>query len=163
MFIDDSTYNRNGKIYRRILLRNSYRVKGIVKHDTVANLSRCSDKEILELKQALKYGKTSSFIESENNFEIKQGPSIGAVWLLHQLAKQIGIAESLGNSQKAKLILWLIYARFLNQGSRLSAARLINLHVGCDMLNLEKFTEDDLYKAMDWVEQEQQRIENELF
>src|ERR687896_789571 len=30
MFIDDCTYTRNGKTYRRVLLRNSYRVDGTV-------------------------------------------------------------------------------------------------------------------------------------
>jgi len=111
MFIDDLTYIKNGKTYRRILLRNSYRVNGIVRHDTVANLSQCSDKEIEELKQALKYGKKVPQIDSGTAFELKQGSSVGAVWVLHQLAKQIGITQVLGNSQHAKLVLWLIYAR----------------------------------------------------
>ncbi len=31
MFIDDSTYTRNGKTYRRVLLRNSYRSHGKVR------------------------------------------------------------------------------------------------------------------------------------
>jgi transposase len=163
MFIDDLTYIKNGKTYRRILLRNSYRVNGIVRHDTVANLSQCSDKEIEELKQALKYGKKVPQIDSGTAFELKQGSSVGAVWVLHQLAKQIGITQVLGNSQHAKLVLWLIYARLLNQGSRLSAARVINFHAGCDILDLDAFTEEDLYKAMDFAGEEQPRIENELF
>ena len=83
--------------------------------------------------------------------------------MLHQLAKQIGITQALGDSQHAKLVLWLIYARLLNQGSRLSAARMINFHAGCDVLDLDAFTEEDLYKAMDFAEKEQPRIENELF
>jgi len=47
MFIDDSTYKRNGKTYRRVLLRSSYRVDGVVRHKTISNLSDCSDKEIV--------------------------------------------------------------------------------------------------------------------
>jgi hypothetical protein len=46
MFIDDSTSTRHGKTYRRVLLRNSYRINGKVRHDTLANLSQCSDEEI---------------------------------------------------------------------------------------------------------------------
>jgi hypothetical protein len=30
MFIDDATFTRNGKTYRRVLLRNSYRFNGQV-------------------------------------------------------------------------------------------------------------------------------------
>jgi len=42
MHIDDQTYQRNGKTYRRALLRNSYRKNGKVVHDTIANLSMCN-------------------------------------------------------------------------------------------------------------------------
>ena len=55
MFIDASTYIRNGKTYRRVLLRNSYRVDGKVHHDTIANLSSCSDQEVSAIKLALKH------------------------------------------------------------------------------------------------------------
>jgi hypothetical protein len=53
MFIDDAIFTRQGKSYRRVLLRNSYRVNGQVRHDTLANLSHCSDEEIQALKLAL--------------------------------------------------------------------------------------------------------------
>ena len=33
MFIDDQKYTRDGKTYRRTLLRNSYRVNGKIRHD----------------------------------------------------------------------------------------------------------------------------------
>ncbi len=52
MHIDDQTYQRNGKIYRRALLRNSYRKNGKVVHDTIANLSMCSEEEIEVMKFA---------------------------------------------------------------------------------------------------------------
>ena len=57
MFIDDSTYTRNGKTYRRVLLRNSFRVNGKVRHDTIANLSQSSDEDIDAIKFALKHKK----------------------------------------------------------------------------------------------------------
>ena len=50
MHIDDQTYQRNGKTYRRALLRNSYRKDGKVIHDTIANLSMCSEEEIEVMK-----------------------------------------------------------------------------------------------------------------
>ena len=53
MHIDDQTYQRNGKTYRRALLRNSYRKNGKVHHDTVANLSLCNEEEIEVMKFAL--------------------------------------------------------------------------------------------------------------
>ena len=53
MFIDDQTYTVEGRTYRRVLLRNSYRKNGRTCHDTIANLSKCSDEEIAAFKFAL--------------------------------------------------------------------------------------------------------------
>ena len=162
MFIDDSTYTSKEKTYRRVLLRNSYRVNGIVKHDTIANLSKCSAEEVAHLKKSLKLSKQQSF-EQGSPFELKQGLSVGAVWTLNQIAQEIGLHESIGDSREAKLVLWMIYARLLGRGSRLSATRLMSQHAGCDILNLNSFTEDHLYAAMDWLEKEQPKIELKLF
>lgn len=162
MFVDDSTIKVKEKVYRRVLLRNSYRVNGVVKHDTIANLSRCSDEDIDHLKKCLKTGKGVEDV-SMSSFKLKQGLSVGAVWTLDQMAKRIGIQESLGNSRYGKLVSWMIYARLLGCGSRLSATRLMSQHAGCDILDLDSFSEDDLYEAMDWIEKEQPRIELELF
>ena len=43
------------KIYRSILLRESYRENGKVKKRTIANLSGCKPEEIAAIKLALKY------------------------------------------------------------------------------------------------------------
>ena len=54
MFVDDCTYKRGNKKYRRVLLRNTYREKGKIKHDTLGNLSPCSENEIEAIKIALR-------------------------------------------------------------------------------------------------------------
>ena len=164
MFIDDSTYTRNGKTYRRVLLRNSYRSHGKVRHDTLANLSQCSDEEIEALKLALKHkGRLVELGTLEDNLKAQQGLAVGAVWVLNQLAKQLGITQALGRSRMATLALWLVLATVIEQGSRLSAVRLAQRHAACDILNLESFNEDDLYQAMDWLAQRQDDIEQMLF
>ena len=55
MFIDDQSYVRNGRTYRRVLLRNSYRCQGKVCHDVIANLSKATDEEIQAIAWALKH------------------------------------------------------------------------------------------------------------
>ncbi len=52
MYIDVS--KSHGK-YTRVLLRENYREKGKVKHRTIANLTRCSPKEIEAIRLALKH------------------------------------------------------------------------------------------------------------
>ncbi len=165
MHIDDQKYSRNGKNYRRVLLRNSYRVDGKVCHDTVASLTKCTDEEISALKLALKHkGNLSQLKNIQQELQTQQGPCVGAVWLLKQAAKKLGILKALGNSRESKLVQWLIMAALIEQGSRLSATRLARRHAVCDILGIEKgFNEDDLYGAMDWLEGKQAEIEDDLF
>ncbi len=164
MFIDASTYKRNGKTYRRVLLRNSYRVDGKVRHDTIANLSACSDDEVKALKLALQHknnlGKLSNL---EKDIQVKQGFSVGAVWVLHQLSKQLGLTQAIGNTRLSKLAMWLMMACVINQGSRLAAVRLAQQHHACDILGLDGFDENDLYSAMDYLAEHQADIEKQLY
>lgn len=164
MFIDDSTYKRNGKTYRRVLMRNSYRVGGKVKHQTVGNLSSCTEEEIQAIKLALKH---KDCLEEVGNIseatETKQCKSVGAVYLLHTLAERLGISKALGQSREGKLVLWLVFATLIEQGSRLSAVRLAQRHAVCDILGLDSFNEDDLYNAMDWLDEREVTIEQWLF
>ena len=164
MFIDDQTYTKNGKIYRRVLLRNSYRINKKICHDTIANLSHCSNEEIEAFKYALKHkNKLNKLGNTTNNVKTKQGLAVGAVWVLNHLAKQLGITKALGPSREAKLSLWMVLATVIEQGSRLSATRLAQRHAVCDILNLDSFNEDDLYKSMDWLNERQHKIEKSLF
>ncbi len=43
MYVDTAKTVLRGKTYYRHLLRDSYRENGKVKHNTIANLSRCSE------------------------------------------------------------------------------------------------------------------------
>lgn len=164
MHIDDQKYQRNGRTYRRTLLRNSYRKEGKICHDTIANLSKCSDEEINALKFALK---NKALIVSKQilgcNVETHQGLSVGAVWLLHKMSTRLGIQKALGNSRQAGLALWLVISAVIGCVSRLSAVRLAKSHAACDILGLNSFCEDDLYKTLDWLNEQQSQIENKLF
>ena len=105
MHIDDQKYSRNGKQYRRVLLRNSYRVDGKVRHDTVASLSKCTDEEIDALKLALKNkGDLSQLKNIQQELQTEQGLCMGAVWLLREMVRKLGILKVLGESRNAKLI-----------------------------------------------------------
>ena len=164
MYIDDQRFKKDGKTYRRVLMRSSYRSNGKVCHDTTANLSKCSDKEIDAIKFALVHkDELTSLTETIKGAKTQQGLGVGALWLLHQLAKRLGLVKALGHSREAKLILWLIYSTLIEPGSRLSAVRLAQRHAVCDILNLESFNEDDLYEVMDWLDERQESIEKRLF
>ncbi len=92
-----------------------------------------------------------------------QGPSVGAVWLLSQLARDLGIVAALGSDRQGKLALWQVIARGLDQGSRLSAVRLAGGHASGAALGMIGFDEDDLYANLDWLANNQADIESRLF
>ena len=164
MHVDSCTYTVNGRQYSRHLLRESYRKDGRVLHRTLANLSHASDEEIQAIKLALKHKANLQELGDINqDVEVQQGPSVGAVLTLWQVAQRIGLVKALGTSQEAKQALWQVFARVLEQGSRLSAVRLANAHAACDVLELDAFNEDDLYRNLDWLSEEQEDIEDRLF
>lgn len=164
MYVDISQSIQNGKVYKRFLLRESYREKGKVKHRTIANISKCSEKEIQAIKLALKHKNDLTSLDSlKGTLKTKQGLSIGAIIVLKALADRLHITKALGNSTHGKLALWQVMARIIDQGSRLSAVRLAGTHAACDLLNLDSFNEDDLYENLDWLCKQQEKIEKQLF
>src|SRR6202030_2461350 len=158
----DTCKVRSGhKVYTRVLLRESYREDGKVKHRTIANLSKCSDQEIAAIKLALAAFRENA--QPNPHFTLRQGLSIGAVAVLEALARELGLVKALGTDREGKLALWQVIARVIDQGSRLSAVRLAQTHACCDLLKLDAFNEDDLYSNLSWLTEHQYRIETRIF
>lgn len=93
--------------------------------------------------------------------QLHQGQSIGAIWLLAELARELGITSALGSERAGRLALWQVLARAIDQGSRLSAVRLARVHA-CGILDLPRFDEDDLYQNLGWLTEQQEFIEKTL-
>ena len=165
MYIDKSRITVRGRTYSRVLLRQSYRDHGKVKHRTIANLTACSPEEIQGIELAFKHKKDleSLTLASEGPLHLRQGLSIGAVGALHQVAERLGIVGALGSDRPGKLALWQVLARAIDQGSRLSAVRLAGSHAACDVLGLGPFNEDQLYPNLAWLAENQAVIEQRLF
>ena len=166
MYIETVSTNRGGKVYTCILLRESFREGGKVKHRTIANLTNRPNDEIEAIRFALQHkGKLPDEASILDKIELncEQGLSVGAIFVLSEVAKRLGITQSLGNSRQAKLALWQVIARIIQHGSRLGAVRLAETHAACDILSLTGFIEDDLYRNLDWLASRQMMIENCLF
>jgi transposase len=163
MYVDSSTTKRNGKIYIRHLLRSSFREKGKVKHKTIANLSGCSEDEINAIKLALKHKNNLSALGSISDIQTVLGKRIGAVWTLYVIADRLGIRRALGTGRNGKLALIQVFARIIEQGSRLSAVRFAQSHAVCEVVGIDKLNEDDLYKNLVWLADQQEKIEKKLF
>lgn len=164
MYIDISTRKKNGKTYTRALIRESYREGWEVKKRTIANISNCPREEIEAIRLALKYkNNLSELVTVSEEMKLKQGISVGSVFTLNTLCNQLGITKALGNSREAKLTLWMIIARIINPASKLATVRMARQYAACDVLDLNSFNEDDLYYALDWLYEKQEKIEKRLF
>ena len=164
MYLDVSTLRQNGKSYTRYLLRESYRENGKVKHRTIANLGRCSPQEIEAIRLALRHKEDLRQLTSEKESILcHQGPSVGAIYVVYEMARRLGILRALSPTREGKLALWQIIARVIDQGSRLSAVRLAGSHAACDLLDMGSFNEEDLYSNLDWLCEHQSAIEDSLY
>jgi len=165
MHIVINTSQHGKKIYNSVLLRESYRENGKVKKRTIANLSACSDEEVAAIRLALQNkDNLENLINVDKDIAVEQGLSIGAVWVISQVAKLLGIVKALGSDDSGKLALWQVIARVLDQGSRLSAVRLARVHDVVNSAGIEKrFDEDDLYRNLAWLSDNQAKIEDRLF
>ena len=166
MYIETVSTRRGGKVYKCVLLRESFRDGNKVRHRTIANLTNRPDDEIAAIRFALQHkGKLpdDTSILDKGEPDCEQGLSVGAIVVISEVAERLGITESLGCSREGKLALWQVIARIIQQGSRLGAVRLAETHAACDILGLGKFIEDHLYLNLDWLASKQIEIEDRLF
>jgi hypothetical protein len=165
MYISRASWpSANGKIYQSIYLRQSYREGDQVRKRNLANLTHCDPQEIAAIELALQFKDNLAALGSLDKIQLSQGPSMGAVWTVLQVGRRLGIDSALGSGFAAQLALWQVLARVLEQGSRLSAVRLAQVHAACDVLGLRRgFDENDLYDNLTWLSQQQAGIEKRLF
>lgn len=180
--------NKAGKTYESIWLRESFRDSdGKVKNRNLLNLKGWPEEAISLLQASLNIknpsgsargrphgSKNKKKLQANSDMEafylrpedisIEQGPSIGALFTVYSIALRLGIISALGQDQQAKLALWQICARVIEQGSRLSAVRMANVHAATSVINFEQgFTENELYDNLTWLDENQERVENRLF
>ena len=151
-----------------VLLRESYREGDQVKKRTLANLSKLPDDIIDNLKLALK-GATLSMNEGiPNHFEVIRSLPHGHVMAILETIKKLGLDKIISekSSRIRNLVVAMIVARIINPKSKLATARGFNSETCSQslgqLLDLEKADEDELYNALDWLLEKQEKIEKHL-
>ena len=151
-----------------VLLRESYREGEQVKKRTLANLSKLPDDIIDNLKLALK-GATLSMTEGiPNHFEVIRSLPHGHVMAILETIKKLGLDKIISekSSRIRNLVVAMIVARIINPKSKLATARGFNSETCSQslgqLLDLEKADEDELYNALDWLLEKQEKIEKHL-
>ncbi len=160
MFIRRIHKKTKNKTYTTVYLTESYRENGKVKHRHISNLSKWSDEMISDLEKNLKGEK----IKSISDLQLSQGKSFGALTVVSEIAKRLGIKQALGNSEQAKLAMFQIAGRIITQGSRYYLANeWFNLQAIEGIFKTKKFNHNDLYKNLAWISENQNSIEQKIF
>ncbi len=149
-----------------VLLRESYREHGRVCKRTLANLSKWPDHLVEGLRTLLKGGVALPSLDSA--FEILRSRPHGHVAATLGAARRRGLETLLDRrpSRERSLALAMIIARILEPRSKLATARGLSsettTHTLGEELGVEEAGADELYSAMDWLLERQQRIERRL-
>jgi hypothetical protein len=150
-----------GKIYRSHLLRRSFRERGKVKKETVANLTALGD-EVVEIIRAALHGKQMAPVE--DIFESIRSPHHGHVKAIRIAMKQLGFDSLIAArpSRERDLVVAMVAARILEPDSKLATRRWWDTTTLPEVLGVTDADEDELYVAMDWLLERQKRIEKKL-
>jgi hypothetical protein len=160
MHVVTTRQRRGDKEYTATLLRRSYREGGKVKKQTVANLSHLPD-GLVELIR--RYLRGERFVAG-GELEISRSLPAGHVTAALAMARRVDLARLLDRSpsRERDLAVAMIVQRVLAPESKLATARLLGQSTLAAELGVEGVDEDDLYAALDWLADRQERIEQRL-
>jgi hypothetical protein len=149
-----------------ILVRESYRQDGKVHKRTLANITRLSDEVIDGIDRLLKGGQ---IIENlGDDFHIIRSLPYGHVQSILSVINDIGLKPVISprGGKELKLVIAMIVSRIVNPSSKLATSRSISGETCStalgDLLGIERVSETDFYRAMDWLLGQQDRIESSL-
>ena len=150
-----------------ILLRESYRQDGKVKNRTLANLSAWPEAKVDALSRVLK-GQPPPAADLDGAFEITRSLPHGHVAAVLGAARQLGLEELIdpAPSRHRDLVAAMAVAQVIAPDSKLAIARGLRQETAAtslgEVLHLGGCDEDDLYAAMDYLGDRQERIQDAL-
>lgn len=163
MYIE-SVPNRNSP--PAVLLRESYREDGKVKKRTLANLSNMPPELVEQLRLLLKGG--TVIAEGQEALQVIRSRPHGHVAAVLGTAQRLGLEAMIDRSpsRQRDLVMAMVAQRILRPQSKLALSRGLQLEtldstLG-EKLGLRDADEEDLYAAMDWLLQRQDKIEKRL-
>jgi DDE family transposase len=144
-----------------VLLRESYRDGKKVGKRTLANLSSLPMAQVEAIREILA-GKILCPIS--DCFEVTASRAHGHVQAVTQAMKQLGFASLLATKscRERDLVLAMVAARILAPHTKLATTRWWHTTTLSETFGVMDANEDDLYEAMDWLLERQDRIQKKL-
>jgi len=149
------------RVYSYWLVRRSVREGKRVRHETVANVSKLPAAAIEALRRALA---GEALVAAGELFTTERSLPHGHVRAVLQMAGRLGLARLLDRApcRERALVVAMVVQRLLAPGSKLACARQLSQSTLADELGLGEVDADELYAALDWLGERQQRIEARL-
>ncbi len=149
------------RVYESHLIRRSVREGKCVRHETIANVSKLPPGALDALRRVLA-GQT--LVAAGEAFEVERSLPHGHVAAVLAACRRVELGRLLDRapSRERSLVVAMVVQRLLEPGSKLACARALAQSTLADELEVAGATEDELYAALDWLEQRQARIEDRL-
>ena len=143
------------------LLRESYRDGKTVRKRTLANLSALSDEQISAIRAVLA-GQTVRPIEEM--WQTTRSRAHGAVQAVRIAMQRLGFEALIASrpSRERDLVCAMVAARVLAPHTRLATTRWWHTTTLAEECGVADADETDLYAAMDWLLERQDRIQKKL-
>lgn len=148
-----------------VLIREAWRDGKTIRRRTIGNITKLPDEQIEQIRRTLK---GERLVSSDAAFEILRSRPHGDVAAVVGTMERLGMAELLSTRKhrKRQLVLAMIAARILEPCSKLATAQrlsdeTLSSSLG-EVLGVGQADADDLYEALDWLNQGQARIEKKL-
>src|SRR5450759_2338816 len=150
-----------GKEYVSVLLRQSYREDGKVKHRTLASLTALPPAVIDLIERSLR---GERLVPAGEALAIRRSLPHGHVAAVLGMVRSLGLPALLDRrpSRSRDLAIALVAARLIAPASKLATAALLGQSTLGAACGVEGADENELYGAMDWLLARQARVEAAL-
>jgi transposase len=144
-----------------LLLREGYREGGKVKTRTLANLSKLPPEAIAALRCVLN---GDQLVKASAAFDAIASLQHGHVHAVLEAMRRLGFASLIAAcpGRQRDLVVAMVVARILEPDSKLATTRWWHTTTLPATLGVADADEDDLYAALDWLLEQQDRIEKKL-
>ena len=156
-----TTRKYKDRVYHTHLLRRSYREDGVVKNETLGNLSHLPDELIEVIRRSLQ---GESFVPVGQALEITASRPHGHVQAVSLAMQRLGFASVLASKpcRERDLVLAMVASRIVAPHTKLATTRWWHTTTLAEDFAVASCDEDDLYAAMDWLLERQDTIQKKL-
>src|SRR5881409_4090962 len=156
-----TTRKYKDQIYRTHLLRRSYREDGVVKNETLGNLSHLPDALIDLIRRSLQ---GDTFVPLGQAFEVVRSRAHGPAQAVALTLQRLGLASLLASKscRERDLVLAMVASRIVAPHTKLATTRWWHTTTLAEDFGVADANEDDLYAAMDWLLARQDAIQKKL-